>query len=62
PAAIVLDVAPLDMGAVVRVSDLVLDEGVEVTYPPTRRVLMIGAKERKKKEDEEETAEAAPAT
>lgn len=62
PAAIVLDVAPLDMGAVVRVSDLVLDEGVEVTYPPTRRVLMIEAKERKKKEDEEETAEAAPAT
>ncbi|MEC7519428.1 MAG: 50S ribosomal protein L25 [Myxococcota bacterium] len=61
PDAIVLDVAPLDLGAVVRVADLKLDEGVEVTYPPTRRVLMIEAKERKKKADEEEAA-AAPAS
>lgn len=48
PAAIVLDVTPLDMGAVVKVEDLQLPEGVEVTFSPNRRVLLIEAKERKK--------------
>ncbi|HJL15879.1 MAG TPA: 50S ribosomal protein L25 [Sandaracinaceae bacterium LLY-WYZ-13_1] len=60
PASIVHDVAPLDMGAIVQVEDLVLPEGVEVTYPPNRRVLLIEAKERKKRtEEEEEAAEGA---
>jgi large subunit ribosomal protein L25 len=49
PAAIVHDVAPLDLGAVVKVEDLSLPEGVEVTYPANRRVLLIEAKERKKR-------------
>lgn len=48
PDAIVLDVTPLDMGAVVKVEDLLLPEGVEVTFSPNRRVLLIEAKERKK--------------
>jgi large subunit ribosomal protein L25 len=58
PAAIVHDVSPLDLGAIVKVEDLSLPEGVEVTYPPNRRVLLIEAKERKKKAEEE--AAAAP--
>ncbi len=47
PASIVLDVASLDIGGVVRVQDLPLDPGVEVTYPADRRVLFIESKERK---------------
>lgn len=52
PASIVLDVATLDIGGIVRVQDLPLPEGVEVTYPAERRVLFIEAKERKKADDE----------
>lgn len=59
PAAITLDVGPLDMGAVVRVEELPLPEGVEVTFAPNRRVLLIEAKERKKAAAEEEEAAAA---
>lgn len=47
PASIVLDVASLDIGGVVRVQDLPLDPGVEVTYPADRRVLFIESKESK---------------
>ena len=61
PAAITLDIAPLDMGAVVKVEDLPLPKGVEVTFAPNRRVLIIEAKERKKVAEEEETAAAAAA-
>lgn len=61
PAKIELDVGPLDLGANVTVADLVLPEGVEVTYPPNRRVLLIEARERKKAEDKAEAAEEAEA-
>lgn len=60
PAKIELDVAPLDLGANVTVADLVLDDGVEVTFPPTRRVLNIEVRERKK-EEPKEAAEVAAA-
>lgn len=57
PSMIVVDVSNLDLGGVVRVQDLALPAGVEVTYPAERRVLLIDAKERKQAEEEE----AAPA-
>jgi large subunit ribosomal protein L25 len=57
PASITLDVGPLDIGEIVRVEDLPLPAGVEVTFAPNRRVLTVEAKE--KKVEEEETA--APA-
>ena len=59
PAAIVIDVAELDLGAEVTVADLVLPEGVEVMYKPERRVLFVDFKE--KKIEEEEVAEAPTA-
>lgn len=62
PAAIVHDVTPLDLGAVVRVENLVLPEGAEVTFPPNRRVLIIEAKERKKRVEEPGAEEAAAAS
>ncbi len=55
PSVILLDISNLNLAAVVRVKDLPLAPGVEVTYPSERRVLFIEAKERK----EEETEEAA---
>lgn len=61
PAAITVDVAPFDMGHVMKVQDLELPSGVEVTFAPTRRILLIEAKETKVIEDEEETAAAAAA-
>lgn len=61
PSTITLDVGPLDLGAEVKVADLQLDEGVEVTFPGRRRVLFIEYKEAKVKEGEEEAAAAAPA-
>ncbi len=54
PSKIVLDVAKLDLGANVTVADLKVPEGVEIALPPTRRVLMIDAKERAKKDDKAE--------
>ncbi len=60
PAAIIVDVSPLDIGQVVKVSDLPLPPGVEVRYPAERRLLFIDAKERKRAE-EEEAAPGAPA-
>ncbi len=63
PAAIVVDVSPLDVGMDVKVKDLPLPAGVEVTYSPERRVVAIEAKERKRVEEEETpAAAAAPAT
>ena len=63
PASITIDVAPLDLGAEVKVEDLTLDPGVEVTFPGRRRVLSLEYKEAKAKKDEDEapTAAAAPA-
>lgn len=61
PSVIILDVSPLDIGEAVRVQDLALPTGVEVTYAPDRRVLTIEAKERKKAEEEEAPAAGAPA-
>jgi len=63
PAAIIVDVASFDMGHVMRVSDLELPSGVEVTFAPTRRILLIEAKETKvaAEEEEAEAAGAAPA-
>lgn len=58
PAAIVHDVGPLDTGSVVRVKDLSLPEGVEVTYPPNRRLLFCELKEVKAEEPEEGAAPA----
>ena len=60
PAKIDIDVGPLDLGAIVTVADLALPEGVEVIYPPERRLLFIEAK--KAVEDEEEPAEAEAAS
>lgn len=60
PAAIIVDVSPLDIGDVVKVSDLPLPPGVAVRYPAERRLLFIDAKERKRAE-EEEAAPGAPA-
>ncbi|HEY8429595.1 MAG TPA: 50S ribosomal protein L25 [Sandaracinaceae bacterium] len=59
PAAIVLDVSPLDIGDAVRVADLPLPPGVEVRYPADRRVLFIDAKERRRGEEEAGPAAAA---
>ena len=42
----------------VDVKDLVLDEGVEVTYPPERRVLFVEFKERGDKKDDDAEGEA----
>lgn len=58
PANITLDVAPLDVGAEVKVEDLPLPEGVEVTFPARRRVLFIEFKEAKV--EEEDAAAAKP--
>lgn len=59
PASITLDVAPMDLGTVIRVEDLPLPAGVEVTFPARRRVLTIETK--KVIKEEEETAAAVPA-
>ena len=50
PSTITLDVAPLDVGGVVKVKDLPLPPGVEVTYQDERRVLFIEFKEAKVEE------------
>ncbi|MBZ0117672.1 MAG: 50S ribosomal protein L25 [Sandaracinaceae bacterium] len=60
PAKIIVDISPLDVGQTVTVQDLKLPAGVEVTFAPDRRVVIIDAKERKKA-DEEEAAPAAAA-
>lgn len=60
PAAITVDVSPLDLGNEVKVEDLPLEKGVEVAFPGRRRVLFVEFKETKV-EPEEETAAAAPA-
>ena len=59
PASITIDVSELDLGAEVKVEDLVLGEGVEVTFPPERRVLFVDFKE--KVIEEEAPAEAPKA-
>lgn len=51
PAKIVLDVASLDIGAVVHVKDLPLPAGVEICYPPERRVLSVDSKQRRGAEE-----------
>lgn len=56
PPTITLDVAPMDLGTVIRVEDIPLPAGVEITFPARRRVLTI---ETKKIVKEEEPA-AAP--
>lgn len=62
PAKIELDVGPLDFGATVNAGDLPLPEGVEVTLPPRRSVLVIEAKEKQvEKEEETPAAEAGEA-
>lgn len=59
PAVIEVDISNLDVNEIVRVQDLPLPEGVEVTFSPERRVIAIEAKERKKADEEEEEAAAA---
>lgn len=59
PAVIEVDIANLDLNEIVRVQDLPLPQGVEVTFSPERRVIAIEAKERKKADEEEEAAAAA---
>jgi large subunit ribosomal protein L25 len=61
PAKIVVDVSPLEINEGVLVKDLKLPAGVEVVYPPERRVLNIDAKERKRMEEEETPAPGAAA-
>lgn len=63
PASIVVDAGPLDLGAIVTVKDLELPKGVEVTYSPDRRVVLIETKETRgedSKDAEEATEESAP--
>lgn len=55
PATITTQIDALDVGDVVTVADLELPDGVEVTYPPQRRVLVIEAKEREEEEEEGES-------
>jgi len=52
PDSIVVDISSLDLGDVVKVQDLPLPAGVEVTYPAERRVLIIEAKEKKAEAEE----------
>lgn len=61
PANITVDVGPLDTGVEVTVADLVLPEGVEVTFPATRRVIVIEYKEVVEEPAEDAAAAAAPA-
>lgn len=60
PADITVDVSPLETGEEVTVADLPLPEGVEVTYPASRRVVFIEYKE-VVVEEPDEAAAAAPA-
>ncbi len=59
PAAITVDVSPLDLGDEVKVEDLPLDAGVEVTFPSRRRVLFVEFTETM--EQPEDEVAAAPA-
>jgi large subunit ribosomal protein L25 len=58
PAIIEIDVANLDIGDVLTVAELPLDEGVEVQFKPDRRVVLVTEP---KKVIEEVPAEAAAA-
>lgn len=58
PDGIIHDIAALDAGIFVRVEDLKLPAGVEVSYPGNRRLLIIELKEAK---ETDEAAAAAPA-
>ena len=51
PAAITVNVSALEMGAVFKVQDLDLPEGVEVLLPPERRLILI-SEDRKKAADD----------
>ena len=59
PPAIVVDVTPLDMGTILKVEDLELPPGVEVTYAPQRRILFVEAKKMVIEEMPEDEAAAA---
>ena len=59
PAEIVVNVSELDLGDVVRGSDLPLPEGVSTTLDPHRSVVACSVPRRQKDEDEEKGAEGA---
>lgn len=61
PVAITIDVSNLELHDEVKVEDLVLGDGVEVTYPRERRLLFIDFKEKQEEDETEATAEAGSA-
>lgn len=62
PAAITVDVTPLDIGDVVKVQDVQLPEGVRIQLPPERRIVTVTEARRILAAEEGAPAEgAAPA-
>ena len=61
PASIIHDVVGLDLGANVRVKDLVLPAGARVDHSPERVVVTLVAKETKIEEEAAPGAPGAPA-
>lgn len=62
PAAIVADVANLDIGDGLQVKDLQLPEGVSVELQPERNVVLLGTERKRKGKGGAEEEEAAAAT
>ena len=61
PAAIEVDVSAMEIGSEIKVEDLDAGEGVEVLFPPQRRVLLLEFREARAEETEEAPAAAAAA-
>jgi len=59
PPAITVEVTSLELGQIVKVSDLPLPDGVEVLFSPERRVILVGEDKRAKQAAEEAAAAAA---
>lgn len=62
PAAIVADVAELDIGDVMQVKDLPLPEGVSIELQPERNVVLLGTERKRKAKGAAAEEEAAAAT
>lgn len=61
PAIIDIDVSDIDIGGIVAVKDLGLEEGVEVLFKPDRRVVLVTETRAELVPEEEEAAPAAEA-
>lgn len=59
PAHITVDVTDLDMGAVFKVEDLALADGVTVEFAPDRRIILITEDRRKVASSDDDSAEGA---